>query len=440
MLPANYITAPVSCGKINAYRFFPKTIIGDLTMSRLMAITRFFIYASIFLIPFYFLRFHLAGIPTNPLEISIFIAFLSHLIDHVVAKREIRILAFDWSIILFVFFALMAVVISPDKIAALGILKGWFIAPVLPYFTARESFSKKEAYKLAIPLFVSGVFVTAWAIVQKFGIISTLFYQRGDANFDQYLSGNVRLFGPFESPNYLAMFIVPVFFLSWSLLPKIKNYGLKIIFIILNFLPLYVLYYSKSRGGLLALAAGLIIYLFAYSINRFSLNRSANLKGIAAIVMALFAFFVYRFGFNPDRDFSRLQIYKYDWSLIKSYFVTGIGFGNFQNLVDKLSAGNDLFRTEVLSYAIHPHNLYIAVWLYLGLGGLIFFILLISQFYSRAFGRLNEKMVIFPISAMTAILAHGLVDSTYFKNDLSALFFLIVAFLLIAAPNEKTHR
>jgi O-antigen ligase len=127
--------------------------------------------------------------------------------------------------------------------------------------------------------------------------------------------------------------------------------------------------------------------------------------------------------------------------MIKSHPVTGIGLDNFQGEILKLSAGNISFQQNILSYALHPHNLFLAMWLYVGLGGLIAFLILILQFFGRAFHSLHDKMAIFPIAAMTAMLAHGLVDTTFFKNDLSALFFITLAFVIIINQNaEKNPR
>lgn len=398
-----------------------------------------FLYLSIFLIPFYFFRLNLLGLPTNIFEISVFITLVLFLSDLFLHKKKIKLLNFDWVMIAFLIFAVVAVLLSPDKSTALGILKGWFIVPAIMYFVAKESISLKNIHKLAIPLFLSLLVVSTWSILQKFGVVSTLFYQAGDQNFQQYLSGNVRLFGPFASPNYLAMFIVPVFFLSLSLFSKIKNIALKIIFLILESAPLYVLYYSKSRGGILALAAALLILTIGYILNKFKIHRSSNLKAVIAFIMTVFAFLVYRLGFSPERDQTRIEIYKYSWQMLKSNYLTGIGFGNFQNKIDMLSESNGNFQTFILPAALHPHNLYLAVWLYLGIGGFISFIILVSQFFARAFRALDEKIVIYPIAAMTAILVHGLVDTTYFKNDLSAIFFLTIALIAILERHAKAH-
>ncbi|MFA7244331.1 MAG: O-antigen ligase family protein [Patescibacteria group bacterium] len=401
----------------------------------------YLIYLNVLLIPSYIFRFELCGIPTNVFEIAVAITFIAFLAVQIAKKKKIKINNVDWAIIFFLFFAFLAILISPDKRAALGIFKSWFIAPSLLYFITKETIAKKDAYKLAIPVFISLMLVTAWAILQKLGIISTLFYQVNDLTFNQYLHGNVRLFGPFGSPNYLAMFIVPSFFLSLALFSKIKNVALKILFLLLEVAPLVVLYYTKSRGGVLALGFGMVIYVLVYSLHKFNIYKSLNLRAIITSIMAVLTFLVYAFGFYSPNDHARREIYRYAWQMIKSHPVTGIGLDNFQGEILKLSAGNISFQQNILSYALHPHNLFLAMWLYVGLGGLIAFLILILQFFGRAFHSLHDKMAIFPIAAMTAMLAHGLVDTTFFKNDLSALFFITLAFVIIINQNaEKNPR
>ena len=85
---------------------------------------------------------------------------------------------------------------------------------------------------------------------------------------------------------------------------------------------------------------------------------------------------------------------------------------------------------------LYPHNIFLNFWSELGLlGALLFIWIIIKHSYSSlkltiAYGREKKPekyLALGLLAAMVAIIIHGLVDVPYFKNDLSVLFWLIVA-------------
>ncbi len=394
-------------------------------------ITKVVLYLTIFLIPFYFFRFKVLGLPTNALEVMFGILALLTAVDLFWSRRPWR---FGSSLpYLFVLAAFAAVYLSSDHTRALGQAKGWFLMPVLLYWSLLNNIGKKELKYLSIPVFISLILISVWAILQKAGVVTTLFYQTDDSSFYQYLVGNFRVFGPFESPNYLAMFLVPMGFLSLPVFDLVKSKISKILLGVSYILPLMALLYSGSRAGVIALVASLVIYLFltkaeniGSKILRYSLAVAAFLAG---------GLFLYQYGFNPASDSIRLEIYRYAGQLLRDNWLCGIGLGDFQDRIALITQNAESFKTFALPYAIHPHNVYLAVWLNLGLAGIIVFAGLVVEFFRKLFhGGRNSLVFAGAFMAMLAILAHGMFDTTYFKNDLSMIFFLTVA---IAAINKK---
>jgi len=396
--------------------------------------TQELVLLSIFLIPFYFFRFNLLGIKTNIFEVITFITFVVFLINHV---NSLTIKKFNFSsvwIYLFLLSALIGTLLSADKVHAFGILKGWFFFPIVLFLLVLNTFNKTNASKLAIPIYLSSILVSAWAILQKAGIIGLLFYQKQDPlSFNGYFSQG-RAFGPFESPNYLAMFLVPVFFLSLPIFKEVKNKGLEIIIALSFLLPLVAIYFSTSRGGAVAGATGaLALILFLYFRSRVFRKKFEGMSNILIfgliLVAALFLIYVVRIvSPNEGGDSVRLEIYNYSIALIKSHPFFGIGLGEFQNAIAEVSKGNGSFQEYGLSYALHPHNLYLAMWLNLGLAGLVTFLGVLWIGFKNLFSKKDNifiKSCLF--AGLVAILVHGLFDTTYFKNDLSAIFWIILA-------------
>ena len=119
---------------------------------------------------------------------------------------------------------------------------------------------------------------------------------------------------------------------------------------------------------------------------------------------------------------SRLIIWQSAGTIIKDHSLIGIGPGMFQRYYLDYQAKFPPY----LEWAVpQPHNLFLAFWLQTGLLGLIGFIWLLFNF----FGSVTPKSLLSVVlmAAMIYILIHGLVDTTYWKNDLAIIFWLIIA-------------
>lgn len=381
-------------------------------------------------IPFYFFRFKVLGVPVNIFEISIFIGLIVGLWQ--IWKNHKKPL---WGNILpYILLAVGAfsIIFAQDKQSALGIFKGWFLVPIIFYWLIINFWEVKNQKLLFYPLSFNLIMISLWAIGQKLQIIGPVFYQAGDPSFNQYLGDNFRVFGPFESPNFLAMYIVPVMLVSLGLIgAKLKEQK---IYWLLVIIPLIALILTESRGGLIALFAGIITIIYLLNKDKFrqkqifSLSVVGLLIAIGAIIIAL--------NYKSESNLLRLEIYKYSWELIKAHPVFGVGLGGYFSALKELNLGQS-FIENGLVYALHPHNLIFALWLNLGLVGLIIFGTICFISIKDLFVK-NNKFGFFLISALIAILVHGLFDTTYFKNDLSAIFWLIIALTVITTKYEPT--
>lgn len=380
-------------------------------------------------LPAYLIRFSIFGIPTTALEILIYIVFIIGLVNIKKAAKIPR--AYLWPAGLLLVAALISVWVSPDKRTALGELKAFFIDPILVWWLAVSYLKTDDTKWLIAGLAGSSLIVSAHAIWQK--II-------GQVTADGRVVG---IFG--YSPNYLALFLAPIIIVSsiWYLVSgwQKKNYwrfGFGIFLLIVNLVALYL---SGSRGGLLALGGGIVFYL----IVRFwpIIKQKLWLKvGIGLIIAA--SIIVAAWAFRPNFSLSgdsgsrivssdnvRWQIWETAWELGLKHPVWGVGLGNFQNAFNELTQNRVNFPEFITPWALTPHNLFLMFWLTTGLLGLAAGIWLIA--YGIWIGLKNpnpQKIII--LSALAVIILQGLVDTPYFKNDLSVLFWLVIAGIIIA--------
>ena len=405
-------------------------------------LSRVLVYVAVLLVPFYFFRFSIFGFRTNIFEVFVLFSFIVFVAGHFSSLTIKKSQPVSIWIYLFLLASFVGVLFANDKTQALGIFKGWFVIPVILFILVINSFKKEDIPKLSMPFFVSLILVSTWALMQKFGLIGQLFYQSGDSSFIQYINEG-RAFGPFESPNYLAMYLVPMIFLSLPVIKIIKDKTLKIFLALLYFLPLFAIYFSTSRGGAVALATSIIAFLlFLYlksKVFRRIIEKQSNVLIFSLLIVVTIFFIIAARKIAPNQggDNIRLEIYRYSITLVKENPIAGIGLGSFTEKIKQISANSPSFQQFGISYALHPHNLFLAMWLNLGLAGLIIFIMLLWQIIKNLFKDKTEpflKSCIF--AALIAVLVHGLFDTTYFKNDLSAIFWLI--FALSTVLNAKT--
>lgn len=402
--------------------------------------TRSLLYAAAFLIPFYFFRIRFGFISTNFFEIFVLFSLISFLFQ---APREFLNRRLWVSLIILAIISVIAILVSPDKYHALGIAKGWFLAPAVFGWLVYKNFDQKNLFKLAIPLFISVLVVAVWALLQKLGIVDTRFYQAGNDSFDQYVTQG-RAFGPFESPNYLAMFLVPTSVLSLLMLEAIRSKIGKATVAFSLVLPLLAVYFSGSRAGVIATVIAVALYFNYRYVNKRWATEKRPFRWAVFVtgwVVASVAYFIYSLYLvkNPiGGDAVRIDIYKYSFQMLEKgkHFIFGIGLGDFQAELMTLALP-DLFKEIGLNYALHPHNLLLAMWLNLGLLGLAGFVFVVTLFLKWCY---ESKSLVRAalIAAMFAMLVHGFFDTTYFKNDLSAIFWLLIAGSLIL-HREKKH-
>ena len=389
----------------------------------------------VLLLPLYYWRFSVLAVPTNFIEVAV--AFLViNFIWYLRGARSWKALTVPhlWPISLLIIGLVIGAVVAVDHSKALGILKGWFIVPMVFGFIVHYALQKQivTLRQLMVVVTVNVGAVSLYVLLQYFGIIALLPSQQDPAIVD-YLVQN-RAIGFFESPNYVAMYLVPPTVFVVGLAPSLKK-RLAIWSIYAAALSVLSLLASQSRAGLLALGVGLALV----GAMRSGVLGYRRLFGwvsavlIVAVVLALIS----RRGIVVDG--SRLTIWRAALKFIGEHPVFGIGPGQFQYYFAQFSSQNGGIYDQLIPYALHPHNIFLAFYLAGGLLGLAGFIWLLVKFFQRALS-VRSVVTLSAAAALGAILVHGLFDTTYFKNDLAVIFWTLLATGTVSAEVVKMNQ
>lgn len=251
----------------------------------------------------------------------------------------------------------------------------------------------------------------------------------------EFLTPDGRASGPFESANYLSLYLGPLFIYGFFSLFETKNTKERIAFGLGTVLLGLALYFSFSYAAWLALAftlaLGILIQVRKREPRLFKWAFGGLfLLGLLSVLSQMGTEkFQQFFVFSAQSSTSvRVQVYTIALSLIKSHPLFGIGLGQFEQQYQAVAV-QVLGVAPFESVMLHPHNLYLALWLSTGILGLFAFVWLCVKALPWLFEQ-DEKQRHLAALMLIVILVHGFFDTPYFKNDLAFQFWLLMAVLI----------
>jgi len=275
--------------------------------------------------------------------------------------------------------------------------------------------------KMLISFMWSGVILSIWALYQ---VVT------GD-----YVTSDGRASAFYESANYLALYLGPICVMCLVMLVTVLRTRAwnRVLFLLPILLVLPAMFFTKSYAGIIAVFAGLGLYLLL------SKNFTRRFK-IMACGIALLAFVGLAFmqvgteKFDSFLELSgrsqssaRLQIWHASSELITEYPVLGIGLGQFE--VYYQWKMDELYKLSTYEWLIpHPHNFLMGIWLNFGLMGLVSMIGIILVAVRKVVCKDEVRLI--ALAMLFSVLIHGFFDMPFMKNDLAMEFWFLILLLL----------
>jgi O-antigen ligase len=377
------------------------------------------IYLAIIFLPTYLIKFVVFNISLNLLEVlmlatlawSFFLIPKNKLLD----KKTTKYIIIFGVILLGL---VISTVINGNYQQGVGIIKGWFLLPFLFGLCINKFLPEEKKLNIFLCFYFSAFFVSC---------VSLVYFFFGKITYD----GRLQAF--FNSPNYLAMYLAPAIIIGAILLKKRKSevinlfLGFKLTKRLLSVSLLIIvvcLFLTYSLSAWISLAVVLWGMLYFPKINL----KTTILSAIAFLVMLLIVQTnftkINNLGVSDSRSSfsSRIMIWKSAEKMLEDSWILGIGPGNFQ---EKYLLYQKYFPPYLEWAAPHPHNLFLAFWLYGGILSFFGFLFLILFWIKDILSKKQKDDIFFiALGIMTYILVHGVVDTTYFKNDLAVVFWV----------------
>lgn len=383
---------------------------------------------AVIAIPLYLWRVTLFGIPTTVFELLVASLVVIGLATPSIreqwrAAEQMLPRPLVLLIAVFIFSTFLSCLISDVPAVSFGIFKSLIITPLLLGWIVYAGIGGS----IQSALIVSGVVVSC---------ISALSFRWGD-----------RLSGIYDVPNSLALYIAPLTVVATTAaLTTTKWRAWYILAAVIMGVTLLV---TQSIAGLCATL--LVVGIVAFKTRGGHLMVKITSLAVMIGVMALYLFATGRVAYMllPITDGEansvsvRLQLWSVASELIQEHPLLGIGLGQFepayqQKLHERfaslpLSEGEIKrgWKQPLREFVFRdPHNWLLSFWLNTGLLGLLSFLALHVYLVWRV---VNLKPItsnlLPPVVALLTLVLFGLVDTIYWKNDLAAVHWVLLALL-----------
>ena len=392
----------------------------------------------------YRVRFSLGEIRTNVLDGFLLVAIVVLIFTLWKEKNRIQLpkmLLFGSGMIFVgVFFSALQDGLSFRE---LGILKSWFVLPFVFGVFLVNIFRKKREQKYLLWGYVLGTFVVS---VVSF----LLFFEGSGVTYDK------RLSGWYASPNELAMYTVPAILFLWIDIRRrnaLERHKIRGIFSYIAFVVLgVVLLLTQSYGGILSLSGGIIVFEFLSfggirkeTVKKWRKKAFSLFLFLGMLFFGCFLFFGEYIGYDsisPNERSSlasRMMIWQSAWDIGKDHFFVGIGPGNFQEYYLEYQQ----YYPPYLEWAVpQPHNIFLAFWLQGGILGLFGFFVIVGVSVCYLWKEIQKQKksdahTLFLLSFFIMTIVWGLVDTPYWRNDLSVLFWMCIFMSTLRATSTE---
>lgn len=391
----------------------------------------------IVLLPSYLWRLNVVGLPTSFLELLVVSLFLVWLLKEKKYKKinfslqknntnkiskVLRILLVLWLL------ASLLALASNFNWSSLGLWRAYFLEPLMFFLVFIYTVKDQKDWL---------VIINSLALLLAWLFTVTMYQNFTDWNYiGAYNFPNVRrLTGPFAYPNALSLLTAPLAALFFGLWVYSKNKLFNWHYLLLFVFGLSLAIMTVSQGAIVAIIFSLFLSLIL--AKKFIKWVWLIVIFVLLISLALLS----KIDFNPKLNLqsSSLDIRFNQWQETREFladnFLWGAGLNGYQ------SALKYYHHNDWLEIYLYPHNIFLNFWTEMGILGLIIFLALLVYILCLLRDIFKSKNTLArPLIMMWAVwFVHGLVDVSYFKNDLSVLFFVMLGLTFLVANKQKNE-
>jgi O-antigen ligase len=370
-------------------------------------------------LPLYVVRWKFGPVSTTLLELLVVATVALYLLGR---RREgafrINRTPYDIPIVLLLLAGAIAVLVPPDRWHALGLYRAYFLEPIAMFYIAIDLLRSPGQIR---------------PVVLGLGLGSSIFALLNVGAFvASFIQGTFVLGSPptalYTSGPEVAMYLEPPLALAAGFVLFAEQRKDRLLALGWMVLLVPALTLTLSRGAYVAIA---VLALVAIATSRARVPLAAAL---VVVVLGLLQVPLiqrrlagqFNLGDSATTIRGRLSIFSDTISMLREHPIFGTGLGGYHYL----------FRGTIPE--IYPHDMWLTFWVEVGLLGMvvfavIFFGLLYRGWRAYAHASGFYRALLWGVAGSLVLWGvHGLVDSPYWKNDMSLEFWMLAALELVA--------
>jgi O-antigen ligase len=376
---------------------------------QMLRYSRWALLVTIACLPTYVLRWHYGPLPTTLLETLI----VATVVLYVLARwrdgwRRPISTKYDIPILLLLVAGAISVLVARDHRGALGLYRAYFIEPVAVFYVAVDLLRRTEDIKHVLLALLAGS--------SAFAILNLVVF--AEALLNHHLNVGSAPSALYGDSNYVAMYLEPPVALAAGLVlfantPRWRWIGIG--WLAITGSALFVMF---SKGSYLALGALAVVAVF--SVRRWRLPLLVGVT-FAVVLLSRLPLIQARFSTLYASYAGRIQIFTVALRMLHDHPIFGLGLGGYSFLLNGKTP------------EVYPHDIWLTFWVETGILGLTAFAVVLAgllwtgwrawprtpDFYRAALWGVLGALVLWTV--------HGLVDSPYWKNDMSVEFWVLAA-------------
>ena len=370
-------------------------------------------------LPLYVVRWKFGPVSTTLLELLVVATVALYLLGR---RREgafrLNRTPYDIPIVLLLVAGAIAVLVPPDRWHALGLYRTYFLEPIAMFYIAIDLLRGPGQIR---------------RVLLGLGLGSSIFALLNvGAFFASFIQGTFVLGSPptalYTSGPEVAMYLEPPLALAAGFVLFAEQRKDRLLALGWMVLLVPALTLTLSRGAYFAIAV-LALVAIATSRARVPLAVALVVVVIALLQVPLIQRRLagqFNLGDSATTIRGRLSIFSDTISMLREHPIFGTGLGGYHYL----------FRGTIPE--IYPHDMWLTFWVEIGLLGMvafavIFFGLLYRGWRTYAHASGFYRALLWGVAGSMVLWGvHGLVDSPYWKNDMSIEFWILAALELVA--------
>jgi O-antigen ligase len=382
------------------------------------------------LLPSYNVRWHVGPIPTDLLEVALLVTVAAYAVE---CRRAGTLPGwrspYTLPAALFLLAGVISVAASPVHREALGLFRAYVVEPLLLFLVVVGTLRSEERARIVLgALWLGGL---AAAVLNLLVIAQAARHH----TLDTAVAAPAVIY---NNVNELALFVVPLLAMAGAAVLHATDPWLRraaALFFVIGGLAVLA---SLSRGGYLALAVVVLLLALTLPARRWLLP----LLVLAGALFSRLPPVASRLGHEVDLEdpnntlVHRLKVWGATLRMLRDHPILGGGLSGFPKTVEpyRAAAGADPLQ--------YPHNILLNFWTETGILGVVAFGWVLVQGFRytlRGWRRASRAWAPYHLGvavALAAIVVHGLVDVPYWKNDLSAEFWILLGLSLAGLRAE----